>query len=557
MAGETIAATFLFTDLVGSTELSSAMPASDAEALRQTHFGLLRGAIQASGGREVKNLGDGLMVVFQSPSRSLICAVEMQQAIERHNRRSEVQLSVRIGISIGEAIEEEGDFFGDPVIEASRLCARADGGQILATSLLQMTLGSRATQAFGEIGYLDLKGLPEPVSVVEVVWEPSSDDPTGTVTPLPGRLATTAASGLFGFSGRTAELELLLDAQKRSASESGLLVVLVAGEPGVGKSSLAAQAARMAHGEGVTVLFGACPEGSTAPYQPWISALSHLVRHCPSDVLGGLSAVHAGALRRLLPADSGVFPAGSTVEADADTEQYLLMDSVVNLLHLASAEGAVLIVVDDLHWADAASLAMLRHLISSSAQLRVLILAGYRDSDMSPSHPLTGLLADLHREPSVSRVALAGLDDAEIIELVETASGYELDDAGVALAHALRRETGGNPFFVGELLRHLGESGSIVQDRSGRFSLAADLEELALPPSVRDVVTRRVSRLGEETMRLLSVASVIGQEFALDILGEVAERDADSLLDVLEESTTAALVIEAPDSPGRYRFSTR
>ena len=183
------------------------------------------------------------------------------------------------------------------------------------------------------------------------------------------------------------------------------------------------------------------------------------------------------------------------------------------------------------------------------------IVATYRDSDLSPSHPLTGLLADLHREPSVSRLAVGGLSDTEIIELVESASGYQLDETGVALAHALRRETGGNPFFVGELLRHLGESGAIVQDETGRFGLVGNLDALALPPSVRDVVTRRVFRLGDETLRVLSAAAVIGQDFALDILGDVIETNPDPLLDVLEQAATAALVVENPDDPSRYRFS--
>ena len=260
---ETIAATFLFTDLVGSTELSSGMSSSEAEALRQLHFGLLRGAIEAAGGREVKNLGDGLMVVFFSPSRAVACAVGMQRAIDRHNRRSPVHLGVRIGLSTGEAIEEDADFFGDPVIEAARLCARATGGQILATALLQMNLGRRATHEFAPVGAFDLKGLPEPVPTVEVLWEPSAEEAGRATAPLPGRLVSTAAGGLFGFSGRGAELERLMDAQKQSVAESRLQVVLVSGEPGVGKTSLAAHAAHVAHGEGVTVLFGACPEGTS------------------------------------------------------------------------------------------------------------------------------------------------------------------------------------------------------------------------------------------------------------------------------------------------------
>ena len=553
--GEAIGATFLFTDLVGSTQLSSGMSAAEAEMLRRTHFSLLRSALEAAGGREVKNLGDGLMVVFLSPSRALSCAIGMQQAIDRHNRRSETHLGVRIGVSTGEAVEEDDDFFGDPVIEAARLCARATGGQILTTALVQMTLGRRATQEFVPLGDLDLKGLPEPVPAVEVTWEPNTDEGLGMMAPLPVRLASTAGSGLFGFSGRDIELERLLDAQKQSVTTARLQVVLVSGEPGVGKSSLAAQAARLSHGQGVTVLFGPCPETQSAPYQPWISALSHLVRHLPVEVLAELSPVDAGTLRRLLPADAAVLPEGSPAGSDTDTEQFLLLGSVVHLFELASRDIALLVVVDDLHWADVASLTLLRHLIESATSLRVCIVGTYRDTDLSPSHPLTGFLADLRRESTVSRVSMSGLDDTEVIGLIETASGHSLDDDGVALAHALRRETGGNPFFVGELLRHLGESGAIVQDISGRFSLAGDLEGLALPPSVRDVVSRRVARLGDDPLRVLSIAAVIGQDFDLDTLAEVTDTDPDVLLDILEHATTAAIVMEAPGEPGRFRFT--
>jgi tetratricopeptide (TPR) repeat protein len=231
------------------------------------------------------------------------------------------------------------------------------------------------------------------------------------------------------------------------------------------------------------------------------------------------------------------------------------MDAVTHLFELASQNGAVLLLIDDLHWADAASLAMFRHIIgASTAGLHLMIVATYRDSELSPTHPLTRFLADLHREPCVSRLALIGLDDTEVIELIEGAAGYGLDEEGIDLAHALRRETGGNPFFVGEMLRHLGESGAFVMDQVGRFSLAGDVTDLALPPSVRDVVTRRVARLGDEALRVLSLAAVVGQEFSLDVLDAVTETGVEQLLDLLEAATTAAIVIEVPDLPGRYRF---
>src|SRR5690242_3724641 len=150
-----VTATFVFTDLVDSTATAARLGPAAAEELRQTHFRLLRGAVTSSGGTEVKNLGDGLMVVYSSPSRALSGAAGMQQAIEHHNRSADEPLGVRIGISAGEAVEEDDDYFGDPVVEAARLCAVAQGGQILAADLVRLMVGRHATQTFIELGPLE------------------------------------------------------------------------------------------------------------------------------------------------------------------------------------------------------------------------------------------------------------------------------------------------------------------------------------------------------------------------------------------------------------------
>src|SRR5258707_10880263 len=136
LMSSSVTATFVFTDLVDSTATAARLGPDGAEELRQTHFRLLRGAVVASAGTEVKNLGDGLMVMYSSPSRALAGAVGMQQAIEHHNRSTDEPLGVRIGISVGEAVEEDDDYFGDPVVEAARLCAAAQGGQFLATDFV-------------------------------------------------------------------------------------------------------------------------------------------------------------------------------------------------------------------------------------------------------------------------------------------------------------------------------------------------------------------------------------------------------------------------------------
>ncbi|HEY3843155.1 MAG TPA: adenylate/guanylate cyclase domain-containing protein [Acidimicrobiales bacterium] len=204
-------ATVLFTDLVGSTELSTQVGPVEADALRQTHFALLRGAVVSNGGIEVKNLGDGLMVAFSTSSGALACAVAMQQALERHNRGASHVLSVRIGLSHGEVTEEEGDFFGDAVVEAARLCTESAGGQILATQLVQLTSGRRASQDFGPARDVTLKGFDEPVLVVEVLWAPAEGQGRADTAPLPARCELAPE---VGFIGRSTERSVLTDAFK-------------------------------------------------------------------------------------------------------------------------------------------------------------------------------------------------------------------------------------------------------------------------------------------------------------------------------------------------------
>ena len=165
---------------------------------------LLRGALERTGGREVKNLGDGLMVVFRGASQALACAAVMQQVVEARNRRAEEQLGVRIGVSLGEATVEDGDYFGEPVVEAARLCAHAEGGQIVVNALVRQLAGSRDDHSFQSLGALELKGISEPVQAFELQWEPAAV--TGIA--LPERLRELPATG---YVGRVAERERLTE----------------------------------------------------------------------------------------------------------------------------------------------------------------------------------------------------------------------------------------------------------------------------------------------------------------------------------------------------------
>jgi len=240
---------------------------------------------------------------------------------------------------------------------------------------------------------------------------------------------------------------------------------------------------------------------------------------------------------------------------DADTERYLLFAAVVGLLAALSRSQPAVLVLDDLQWADKGSLLMLRHLAAAEHVTRVLILGTYRDGGLSDSHPLTDTLAALHRHSRLARIELAGLDDADVVALLEAAAGYSLDDTGVGLAHAVCRETDGNPFFVSEMLRHLSETGAIYRDATGRWTVVAALEQIALPDSVRVVIGARVGRLGKDAGRVLSVAAVIGRDFDLDLLALATGTSEDELLDVLDAAAAVALVRELTGLAGRYNFA--
>ena len=546
--------TVLFTDLVGSTELASSLTPDAADEVRRNHFSVLRKAIAAKGGTEVKNLGDGLMVVFPIASAGLACAVAMQQAVDRDNTGAGRPLGLRVGLSAGEATREADDYFGDPVIEAARLCARADFGQILVASLVRANAGRRSSHSFTSLGELDLKGLPHAVETLELRWDPLTDDAalSGGV-PLPGRLVQRPNVGVVG---RDVELASLLATVKRVASGEGREVVLIAGEPGQGKTTLVSEIARRAHEDGMTVLLGRCDEEVGVPYQPFHEGLTHYVAHTAETLLRCHVDAHGGELEPLVPAlhrRLGDLP--SLQSTDPDTERYLLYGATVGLLELASVQTPVVVVLDDLHWADKPSLQLFRHIVANTATTRLLILATYRDAELSASHPLTEALGGLLRQAGVTSIDLRGLDDTSVMAFMEAAAGHGLDEAGVELAHQVYRETDGNPFFVAEMLRNLAESGAIHQDSTGRWTAAHTEGQLALPHSVRAVIGSRLARLGDDATKLLATAAVIGRDFDLDLLAEATGGDEDEIIDVLDKAQRAALVAEVDGIPGRYSFS--
>ena len=546
----TVTTAVIFTDLVGSTELAARLGQVAAEEVRSIHFGLLRGAVAATGGSEVKNLGDGLMVVYPSLGGALDGAVAVQQNIEHHNRKATEPLGVRIGLSTGDATEEDGDYFGQPVVEAARLCAKATGGQIVTTDMVRL-LARRTDHRFTALGAVELKGFPEPIEAYEVGWAPVK---AVAQAPLPSRLASTPATGVIG---RVLEREHLAATLKAAFAGEGHRVVLLSGEAGIGKTTLAGDLAQQAHGDGATVLYGRCDEDLGGPYQPFVEALGGFVAHALDRALLALEERHLRELSRLLPQVRHRIPGlAEPPSTDADAERYLLFGAITAVLAGMAVTAPVVLVLDDLHWADKSTVLLLRHLVTTLDRAEVLVVGTYRDSDLTVTHPLTEGLAALRREPAVERIAVGGLDDNGVVALLEGLAGHEMESDGIELAHAVRRETDGNPFFTAEVLRHLSETGAIRRE-DGRWMAAVELSSIGLPDSVREVVGQRVRRLGDDVQQVLTVAAVMGRDFDLALLARVAERDEDDVLDVLEEAARAAVVAEVEGQSAARRCSTR
>ena len=548
----TESATVLFTDLVGSTELAYSRSPEAADELRRDHFSLLRRVLAESGGTEVKSLGDGIMASFPAASSALACAVSMQQQVELAGRRGADRLAMRVGLSAGEVTREGEDCFGDPVIEAARLCARAEAGQILLTSLVQAMAGRRSTYVLRPLGELELKGVVGAVGTLELEWEPLATTavaPAAEGIPLPRRLEHVPATGVIGRGVHTQHAAAAL---KRVAGHQGREVLLIAGEAGQGKTTLAAEVARRAYDDGAIVLLGRCDEELGIPYGPFVEALQHYVAHAELGTLERHVETHGPALARLcrgLGARVGDLPPPD--EVDADTERYRLYGAVVGILDEASRDRPVVLVLDDVQWADAASLQLLRHVVKMGDALGVLIICTYRDTELSPL--LVETLGALRRERGVDRIALRGLEDDEVVRFLEAAAGHDLTDSGLALAHAVYEETDGNPFFVSEMLRHLEDTGAIFRDEAGTWRTRTT--EMLLPASVREVVAARVARLGPEAARVLGLAAVIGRQFDLRLLSMAAGVDEGEVIDLLEAASTMALVREAPDAVDSYTFA--
>lgn len=553
--------TLLFTDIEGSTQLLRRLGDGYARVLAD-HHRLLRQAFAAYGGREVDNQGDSFFVAFAQPLDALLAAAEAQQALAVHPWPEGGAVRVRMGLHSGRPrlSEDQQRYLGLDVHQAARIEAAAHGGQVLLSQATAGLLQERLPEGLElrSLGAHRLKDFDRPVTLYQllVAGLPSSFPPV-RATRAEVEEAEPSQPALVG---REAELAALSERLAAAQAGHGSLALL-AGEPGIGKTRLTEELAVTASRKGVTVLWGRCWEGEGAPpFWPWRQLLRSYGEALPPLTLRAELGLGAADIQQLVPELAerlGERPDGTagSVQAPVDPEaaRFRLFDAVSRFLRNASQARPLLLVLDDLHWADVASLLLLQFLSRELGEAKLLVVGAYRDTDLDRRHPLAEALPALRRAPTFERVLLHGLSRQEVDRLLTLRAGHELDADGRQLAEALQRETEGNPFFIGESLRHLAESGKLQQSE-GRWTVAAGINELGIPEGIREVIGRRLSRLAEETNRLLTVAAVIGREFDVAIVERVAAVDADAVDAALEEAE-AARVVQALGKGERYRFN--
>jgi DNA-binding CsgD family transcriptional regulator/tetratricopeptide (TPR) repeat protein len=367
---------------------------------------------------------------------------------------------------------------------------------------------------------------------------------------LPGPLRLTPS---FPFAGRSRELAALRPLIPL-AEGHGLRFAVVGGEAGSGKSRLVREFAREAAGGGALVLYGACDAVVRRPYRPFVEALDQLARSTDAATLREDLGAAGGELSRLLPdLNQRVGELLPPVAADPDTERHRLHSVVCDLLLAVGRRAPLVVVIEDVHWADTPTLLLLRHLARGASEARALLLATFRDTDAEVPQALSAALVEFRRSEGVVRLRLGGLSAEDISEFVERAAGGDLGPQLPEVARALHELTGGNAFLVTEMWRTLLETETVpIYERGTR--LADAVADLGSPEGVREVVSQRLAGLSTSATTLLELAAVAGTEFDLIVIARSGLADAE-LHAAIDQAVAHGIIEEVPAWGLKYRFT--
>jgi tetratricopeptide (TPR) repeat protein len=542
--------TFLFTDIEGSTQLLQRYPEAMKGALTR-HHALLQETIDARKGRVFQVIGDAVCSAFSNADDALGAALEAQRKLQHENWGEIGPVRVRMGLHTGLAETREGEYQSSlTLVRVQRVTAAGHGGQTLLSAAAAGEVTERLPRGttLRDLGAHKLRGLSEAEPIYQLV---ASDLPS-EFPPLRVEDAGAAATPLHQLVrgqlvGRGAESQQLKQHWEEALQARGHLALL-SGEPGVGKTRLAQELIAYAQQSGATILRGGCYEyEATTPYLPIVEAFREWVRWQTPERLRAILGATAPEIAKLAPEIEAKLGALSpNVPLSPSEERLRLFDNTARFLQSLSAGQPLLLFIDDLHWADQGTLALLHYLLRYLKNDRVLVLGAYREIELDRAHPLAAALVDWNRERLAARIMLGRLSHADTGALLATLFGQASvsDD----FTSVLYRETEGNPFFIEEVVKSLIEQGQIYRE-DGRWQ-RKETHELAIPQSVKEAVGRRLTRLPDEVIETLRTAAALGKTFSFGELASVSTAGEDALLDALDEASAAQLIRAGASAAG-------
>ena len=537
--------TVLFSDVEGSTDLRTREGDDIAQGVMRTHEKMLREQLPQFGGHEVVFMGDGFMVAFASARKAIECAIAIQRCFEKHNTAgAEHPIRVRIGLNSGEVLRESGTLYGTAVNAAARISAKAKGGQIFVSQVTKdLTAGVRDF-TFVDRGLFTLKGFPAQWRVHEVAWSEAGSAPVAAAQPSmrPGILEETYVrpdvTPIVGRAPERAAIEQDLDAVLTRT----IRVVAIEGEPGIGKTRLMESSIQSAAAKG----FGAVMVGGDEELRGPFFILRTLLSSASLESL----ADQASAREALERARQVMWGRSETESGLSPAEQMLRVYDVatVALRQIADARP-LLLLFDDLQWADEDSLKLIRYLVRTSTQSSIMLVLAHRPDLGSAPTSATMLVADLDRMRLVRRMRLERLSRAETGQLLQHLLGHPVSPDCAATLHA-RGE--GVPFFIVEFAQTFREAG-LFQLVGGRMEVSA-AARATVAPSVQILIERRLGQIPAGSREALTDAAVIGRRFRLADLAAVrasaspdAQEPVHVVADRLAPAIEANLLIALPE----------
>ncbi len=529
--------TIMFTDVEESTRLLSTRGFTASHEIMKSYETIIEDKVAQHAGRRIKGLGDGFMISFGSARHGVECALDIQQAIADYSKLNpERKLRIRIGLNTGEVVEEGGDIFGAAVNVAARVAGKAKGGEILVSEIVRQLVGPVSEMKFDFRGRYKLKGFPDRWRLHQVT--------PGEVKEVPRLLSS--ADGFVNREQERLDLRMIMD---RAAGGTGS-VVFITGAPGVGASRLATEVAAESVARGWLVLSGRCLENNTEPYAPFREVLAAGVAASTARSLQEAAGHHGQLLAALAPSlrqKVRGMAAGHEIAADKVREQ--LFKSVHGLLTGVQGNKPLLIVLDDLQWADEATVLLLRDLAERVNSSRMVVVGTYWDTELDSGRPFSTLLSRLLRRRRAQRISLGRLTDHDVERIVAGMSETPLTPVQLL---GIQAATEGNPLFVEHSLLYLDESESMLGGAQ-RSQASYTEEDLELAQSVRGLIGRRIRRLSEPAQRMLVAAAVIGRDFDIPLLEAFGELSGHELRDALDEATRGHFLVSAGTQT--YRFA--